>query len=364
MSVAVRRTDLGGLLARRHDWDALLRLQPLPDPTRSAGWLAAWWNAYGAPRRGRGPVVLLVEEDSALVGGLALMTERLPGGLTLLRHLGSSSHWFDPSPLIRPRRDDALRALGRAIAGEPVDLVVLEDLVEGSSTLATLLAAVPGATAALQGERRHRLRMARPPDLRRRRKENRRMIRRARERVRLDIRVLDRREDVLRAADDAVALVARAWSGRGDASEITGRAGHEYLRTALHSLPPGRTAMTQVVADGELVAFDLALREGPLAVVFRGNWDPCGGVSGAGWMSMLALLDHLEAAGAEVVDVGKFAWAYKRRLASPPSEPLATLQAGRGVGGAAAGLLWRSRPMLLAARARVRASFAVGLPGG
>jgi CelD/BcsL family acetyltransferase involved in cellulose biosynthesis len=354
VSVEVVTTDVAGLVARRADWDALLWRQPLPDPTRSAGWLAAWWGAYGAPRRGRTPHVLLAEEGGRLVGGMALMSERAPAGLRLLRNLGASSHWFDPSPLIDEGRHDVLAALGRAVAGLPADLVVLEDLVAGAGATAALTAGIPGAREIPQGERRHRYRADRPPRLRSRRKETRRLERRAREAGRLEVEVLEDHDRILEGIDDAIALVERAWRTRGDASEITGPVGRAYLLAALASLEPGAAVMSRVVRDGRLAAFDLALRHGVMAVIFRGNWDPDSGVSGAGWMSMLALFDHLEERGVQVIDLGKFAWSYKRSLVSPPVQELATVQAARGVGGMAGRVLWRTRPHLLSARARAR----------
>ena len=354
MSVEVVATDVAGLVARRADWDALLWRQPLPDPTRSAGWLSAWWGAYGAPRRGRRPHVLLAEDDGRLVGGMALMSERAPAGLTLLRHLGASSHWFDPSPVADDGRHDVLAALGRAVAEQPADLVVLEDLVAGAGATAALAAGIPGAREIPQDERRHRYNAARPPDLGRRRKETRRLERRAREAGRLEVQVVEGPERILAKIDDAIALVERAWRTRGDASEITGPVGRAYLVAALASLEPGAAVMSRVVRDGRLAAFDLALRHGGMAVIFRGNWDPGSGVSGAGWMSMLALFDHLEESGVQVIDLGKFAWSYKRTLASPPVQALATVQAARGMGGMAGRVLWRTRPRLLSARARAR----------
>jgi CelD/BcsL family acetyltransferase involved in cellulose biosynthesis len=354
VSVRVVAADVAGLVARRGDWDALLSRQPLPDPTRSAGWLSAWWGAYGAPRRGRDAHVLLAEEDGRLVGGMALMSDRAPGGVTMLRHLGVSSHWFDPAPLANEGRHDVLAALGRAVADLPADLVVLEDLVAGAGSTAALAAGIRGAREVAQGERRHRYRVAHPPDLRRRRKETRRLERRAGEAGSLVVEVVEGRARILEGIDEAIALVERAWRTRGDASEITGPVGRAYLVAALGSLPPGTAVMSRVVRDGRLAAFDLALRHGPMAVVFRGNWDPGSRVSGAGWMSMLTLFDHLEGEGVEVIDLGKFAWSYKRALASPPVQELATVQAARGVGGMAGRVLWRTRPTLLSARARAR----------
>jgi hypothetical protein len=298
--------------------------------------------------------VLLAEEGGRLVGGMALMSDRAPGGLTLLRHLGASSHWFDPAPLVDEGRHDVLEALGGALADLPGDLVVLEDLVAGAAATASLAAGIPAAREVPQGERRHRYRVERPPDLGRRRKETRRLERRAREAGRLEIEVVEGRGRILAGIDEATALVERAWRTRGDASEITGPVGRAYLLAALGSVPPGAAVMSRVVRDGRLVAFDLALRHEAMAVIFRGSWDPASGVSGAGWMSMLALFDHLEAEGVEVIDLGKFAWSYKRTLASPPVEPLVTVQAARGMGGVAGRLLWRTRPHLLSARARVR----------
>lgn len=361
MTLALERGGIELLERAGGDWDALLALQAAADATRSAGWLRAWWAAFGEPRRGRRAHVLLVREGGALVAGAALMLERMPAGIVLLRHLGASSHWFDPTPLVAPGRHDALEAIGREVAATPCDLVVLEDLTVGSAELAALADAIPGSTTRAQGERRHRLRVDDPPDLRRRRKETRRLARRAREAgVDLMTEVLTGRQEITRHLDEAADLVERAWRARGDASEITGPSGRRYLHAALSGLGDGQAAMTRVVAGRRLVAFDIAVGGPALAVMFRGNWDPRGGVPGAGWMSMLAMIDHLGSAGVRVIDFGKFPWPYKRALASPPHQALATLQRGHGLGAAAGRLMWRSRPRLLAARARVRTLLAAG----
>ncbi len=291
-----------------------------------------------------------------VVGAAPLMLERFPGGAVVLRHLGNSSHWFDPDFLIDPAVPEARMELARAIAAIPCDLLVLEDLAEGSPTLDALAAAIPEVLVVPQGESRHRYRTLDPPPLGARRKDTRNRVRAAERAGRpVEISLDDDPAAIVAGLDEAFDLTERVWRPRGDASEVTHAAGRRYVREAVTALEPGEVLLARVRAKGRLAAFDLALREGPTAVMFRGNWDPGSGVSGAGWMSMLAALDHLVEAGVEEIDFGKFDWPYKRVLASVPAVRLATAAVPRGARGAAALRLWRARPALLHARGRVRA---------
>jgi CelD/BcsL family acetyltransferase involved in cellulose biosynthesis len=349
MSVRVEVGDIGDLVRHAAAWDGLLATQPLPDPLRRARWLTAWWDAFGAARRAR---VVLVWEGDALVAGAALMVDRFPGGLRVLRHLGTSPHWFDPDPPVRPDAAGARAALVAAVLAIPdVDLVALEDLPRGGATARALLAASGAARELPQGERRNRYRADAPPPLEARRRSNRNRLEARRRAGRpLEMAVAD---DPVRAAamlDEAFDLTRRAWSGRGDSSEVTHPAGRRYVREAIRDLRPGDLALGTVRAGGRLVAFDLALRNGPSAVMFRGNWDPASGISGAGWLSMVMVIDHLVEGGVAVVDLGKFDWAYKRELSSAPRAELATAALARGLRGRAALRIWTGRPALIELR--------------
>lgn len=350
-------TTVAGLSALSGRWDEIAALQRFPDPLRRSGWLTAWWDAFGAPRARREDRILLAMSGDRLVGAAPLMLERFPGGSRVLRHLGNSSHWFDPDILVDPDEPDARIALARAIAEIPCDLIVLEDLAEDSPTIDALAAAMPDLLIIPQAEIRHRYRAVDPPPLNARRKDTRNRMRAA-ERAghSLAIATVVDPVEIGRGLDEAFDLIERVWRPRGDASEVTHPAGRRYVHDAIDGLEAGQAVLTRVRSHGALVAFDLALREGPAAVMFRGNWDPASGVSGAGWMSMLATLDHLIETGAHEVDFGKFDWPYKRTVTSIPSVGLVTVALARGVRGRAALRLWRARPALLAARGRLRST--------
>lgn len=357
MTLRIEETTIEGLAGMSHRWDALTTLQPFPDPMRRSGWLTAWWRAFGAPRERREERILLAFSDDRLVGGAALMIERFPGGGVVVRHLGNSSHWFEPDFPVDPDSPEARILLARAIAAIPCDLIVLEDLAEDSPTIDALAAAMPEVLIIPQAESHHRYRSLDPPSLGNRRKETRRGVRVA-ERAGHSLEIVTTEDpgEIRSGLDELFDLVERAWGMRGDSSEVTHATGRRYVHHAIAGLGPGRAVLTRVRSDGTLVAFDLALREGPFAVMFRGNWNPQSGVNGAGWMSMLAMLDHLVAAGAEVVDFGKFDWPYKRFVTSLPTVRLVTVAMPRGIRGRATLRLWRARPVLLAARGRLRST--------
>jgi len=340
-------------IARR--WDDLVALQHCPDPLRRADWLTAWWRAFGAPRGRREALVLIARSADRIVGAAPLMLERFPGGLLMLRHLGNSSHWFDPDLLVDPSEAEARTALARAIGSVPCDLVVLEDLAGDSPTIGALTEAIPGSLVIDQGERRNRYRTSDPPPLGRRRKTTRNRMRVAeRSGHRLEITTSGDPAEIVAGLDEALDLTQRVWRVRGDSSEVTHAAGRAYVREALAGLGHDQAVLTRVRAGGHLVAFDLALREGPCGVMYRGNWDPSSGISGAGWMSMLATMDHLIAAGAREIDFAKFDWPYKRHVTSQPAVGLVTVAVPRGARGSAALRLWRARPAMLAVRSRTR----------
>lgn len=353
MNVRVSRLDWAGALAIADDWDALVAAQPFADPTRRIGWLRAWWRCF-SDVRGRTGVFVAVHRGDRLVAAAPLMLERLPGGVRLLRHMGTSPHWFDPQPPVAPGDAEALAALAEGIAGIPADLVVLEDLVAGGEMSAALLGAMPDAVVRPQGECRYRYDAADPPSLKRRRRkcgQRRRALERAGRTVEFD--VTRDRAVILGAVDEVADLVDRAWRERGDGSGITHPAGRRYLREALAALDADGAVLVRVRVDGRLAAFDLALAQGSSAVMFRGSWDPGSGASGVGWMSMLAAMDELLGGGAREIDFGKFDWDYKRELTGEARPALVTVAAARGVRGSLAMAAWRARPQVLQARRRL-----------
>lgn len=355
MSIRTERVALSELPSLAGPWAELLAGQRFPDPTRRAEWLLAWWEAFGAPHGRREPLVLAAWRGSELVGAAPLMLEHFPGRLRVLRHFGTSPHWFDPDFLVAPGHADARVALAAEISRVPCDLIALEDLAMSGPTISELVRAIPGATARSSGGFRHRYLVETPPRLTKRRKKSRRRERRASELgYRIEIDVTSDRGRVSAGLDEALDLLDRVWTPRGNASEVTDPIERRYVRTALGGLPSDAATLVSVRANGRLAAFDLALRLGRGAVLFRGSRDPAEGPSGTGWISILATVDALLAAGAAAVDFGKFPWPYKLEISSQPRAPLVTLEAGRGPRGTAAMALWRARPLIHASRRRAK----------
>lgn len=337
--------------AARHSWDALVDAQPFADPTRRLGWLEAWWAAFGATRRRPRAQFVVVQRDGRVVAGAALMVERLPGGMRLVRHLGTSPHWFDPEPLVAPGDGPARAALVAGLLRVPADLLALEDL-SARGAIATEWRAHAGALLE-QGEHRQRLVAATPPKLRRRRKETRRLMRRVEEAGRpVQIELTCERDTIVGRLPEICDLIDRVWRPVGDGSDVIDPPGRLYLSRAVRSLPADGALLVTVAVQGRLAAFDLVLRAGADAVMFRGSWDPASEAPGSGWASMLAGVDHLLAEQCRAIDLGKFAWEYKRSLASGEPDELVTAIRVRGWRGRLALAAWRARPQLLALRRR------------
>ena len=349
----VARLDWTGALAIGDEWDALVAAQPFADPTRRMGWLRAWWRAFGHVRRRTG-VFVVVRRAGRLVAAAPLMVERLPGGARVLRHMGTSPHWFDAEPLVAPDDTEARAALASGIARMPADLVVLEDLVLDGPMMTAVRRAIPGAVVRRQDEVRYRYDADDPPSLKRRRRkcgQRRRALERGGRTV--DIDVTSDRAVIAGSLDEIADLVDRAWRERGDGSGITHPAGRRYLREAVDALDQDGAVLARVHVDGRLAAFDLALRQNHSAVMFRGSWDPASGASGVGWMSMIGAMDALLDAGVREIDFGKFGWDYKRELTGEHRPDLVTVAAARGIRGRLAMAAWRARPRLLRERQRL-----------
>lgn len=353
MTLRADRLDWGTVLALADEWDELVARQPFADPTRRMGWLRAWWAAFGQIRRRTG-VFVVVRRDDRMVAAAPMMIEHLPGGARVLRHMGTSPHWFDPHPLVAPGDDAARDALAQEIARVPADLTVLEDLVADGPTVVAMRGALPDAMVRPQDETRFRYLADDPPSLKRRRRKC-GQRRRALEREGRTVEVTSTRDAqaIERSLDEIADLVERAWRERGDGSGITHPAGRRYLREGLAALGPDGALLVRVCVDGRLAAFDLALSQGDDAVMFRGSWDPESGASGVGWISMVEAMDGLLADGARAIDFGKFDWDYKRELTSGHRPELVTVASARGWRGRLAMTAWRARPRLLRMRQRL-----------
>jgi CelD/BcsL family acetyltransferase involved in cellulose biosynthesis len=352
--VIVREVPASAMPALAGPWRRLLDSRERPDPSRRAEWLAAWWETFGGGNRTAH--VMTAWRGPRLVGVAPLMVQRLPGGIRVLRHLGVATHWSDPDWIVEDGDSEARSALVDAALALPHDLLALEDLDPDGPLAAELGERAPRARLIDLGEQPLRILMDRPGSLGRRRKQMRQRMRRAAEAGRApSVTVHDTPAAIAARLDEALDLNARVW-GREDESGISrGPAQRAYAAELVRTIGrDGSMIMAEVRVDDRLVAFDLAAREGAGAVLFRGAYDRELDVPGAGWMSMLAAVDHLAAQGARSISLGKKPWPYKRLLASEDDARFVTVVAARGARGRVGLAVWTARPTVLAVRARLR----------
>jgi hypothetical protein len=293
-------------------WDDLLARAGGRDPLRRSAVLTL---PDPAGERAAVPRLVLAERGGRAVAGAALGVGR-ERGLVTVRHLGHAPNWFDPEP---PAEDEEARAaLAEALAAQPGDLLVLEELAE-EGPLAGAIAGRRGDVELIPGPWTFRIatgsrRMGAAP----RRREARRLARRAAERgtpVRIaataDWPAIDRQ------LDELLGMQARAWRDR-DPDAFTGTPeGLAFVRRAVEALGrEGRARLVRLDVGERLGAFHLALVWGTRAVVYKTAFDRgLAGLPGLGWSSLLALIDRLAAEGVRSIDLGPWGGAYKSHVA-------------------------------------------------
>jgi CelD/BcsL family acetyltransferase involved in cellulose biosynthesis len=225
-------------------------------------WFAAWWRAFG-PNTGERLRVCVAHEGDELLAGLPLMRDGRG-----LRALGNVE-----SPLLRPlhrdaaARDALLRAVLDEAGGELVlPLIPIDEPVGHAATAAARTA--------------RRLVYAEPPtrspvvpldgtweDYRAQMKSKWGSIERKGRKMRRDH---EAEVTMVEAPTDLPAQLARGfelersgWKGRGGTAILDRPASSRfYQEVAEHFAATGELRLSEIVLDGELVAFDLAVLSG------------------------------------------------------------------------------------------------------
>jgi CelD/BcsL family acetyltransferase involved in cellulose biosynthesis len=335
----------------RAGWDALAGARRPADPLRRIAWLEAWRKEAGA---GVEPRCVIVDRGRTPVAAAPL--ERVSrGGVRLVRHLGQGDAWFHIAP---PAEDAAaLATLLAAVAAEPGDILQLDGFAADDETADALRGAIPGVR--LTTGETWRLETADPPrSVRKRRKEAGRAQRRAAERgISLTVDVTDDWEVVAARVPELLDLHAVHFPGEGPNLLAGPGVRRRFTERALAAMgAERRVRLAEVrITGGSLAAWDLALvGAAGTAVAYAGAFDRGrDDVTMLGWISMLAMVEALEAEGVELVDFGPGPAPYKDLISR--AVPLVRATAPLSRRGRAALLAHRGAATARDLRARRRA---------
>lgn len=316
-------TDGPGALAalRVAGWDDLLERAGPRDPLRRLAVL----ELPDEISAGRRPRALTLERSGHTVAGAALSVGR-ERGLRVVRHLGNFVNWFAPEPpAAGPEARDELAA---ALASQPGDLLTLEEMTRSHPVVLALARAGPGVEI-IPGPSTYRVDLVQAlPRLAKRRREARRLGRRADEGgTPMETTVSADAATIAGWLDEMEGLVIRSWHGRGPEPYTRLTAGRAYTRRAVLALAAeGRARASRVDLGGRLAAFHVAAVWGQDAVIYRSATDRSAArlPGGLGWASMLTLFDALAGEGVQRADMGHGGADYKRHLAAPT--PLVTVR--------------------------------------
>ena len=297
------RVETGDRCAMLFDerWDALVRRQPLPNPTLSSAWLSRlveWEDGV--------PVAVAVETNGSLVGAAAFGLHRPAGraGPRIVRWLGDPRQWFSCEVLVEPGLDAAGEAVLDTVLGLGHGLH-LPAPAEGACARALralapwgdVLRGAEGWVAPLPTPRWERA--VRSCESDRRRAGRRGAI--------VTERVATARGDVAAALERLFELHAARWRAKGGeiARFSTTERHRDWYRRLVAALAERREALiAEILEDGAVVASHLGFLAGRGSVSHTTAIRVGATMEEPGHASQLALLEAARASGAEAVDLG------------------------------------------------------------
>jgi CelD/BcsL family acetyltransferase involved in cellulose biosynthesis len=333
----VVRTRLGPLAER---WDALVEHLPLPSP-----FLRSWWLEHTAGRR---PCFVLVVEDGALLGGLALEEGRWLG-VPCLRVMGAGALCPDhlDAVALPGREADVLAALAGWLRRPGSRLVDLEGVAAGARVAAVLPGRVRREVVAMA----HWTPLPDDPDawLRDRSRNLRANLRKARGR-------LGREAVAYRAARGAAVEPALASLRRLHAERWGGRsrflAGYERFAAAARAgAARGEFVVHELAAGGTVIAAVGSFEVAGRVSLYQGGRLPARRWRDASTVLLATLIEDACRRGLGEADLLRGDEQYKRRLA-PATRELVRLRAAHGPAGrlALVALVLATRSRRLAGR--------------
>jgi len=245
------RVALDELEAR--DWDALVRAAPRPSPFLLHAWLAAWWSHYG---EGGELDVRVVRRNGRLAGALPLCV-RPRRGLRVLEFLGAEqAHLADV--LGDPESASLLTA---SLASHAADFADLYGLPAGSRAATLLpLRLVARVEAPVLDLDRPWEEIYAAKFSAKTRQTQRRKLRRLEDEGRVQFRLAETPDDVVRALGESFRLHELRWRDRRDGSDYSTERGRAFQHAAYRTLAGQGIARVLVLElDGRAIAFNCHL---------------------------------------------------------------------------------------------------------
>lgn len=329
------------------DWDALADRVAAP-PFVRAGWIGAWWEAFGTGQL----EVLAVRREGRLTGVLPVGRRR---GV-----VHSPTNWHTPLFAMVAESEEDAAALAAGLLARPARRYDLSFLDPGLPGLAEVRAAARDA-----GSRIIERPVARSPYVDaqsgweayrgslspKRRKEVERVRRRLEEEGRLEF-VLE--EDATHL-EDGLRIEGSGWKLERGTAIVSEPAVHRfYLSVAEWAARHDWLRLAFLRLDGQPIAFDFCLHAGGAAYVMKGGYDERYRRFGPGMLLTYEELAHAFEAGMEAYEFCGADEAYKTAWTAAVHERVRLQAFPRTLPGWADHLAWtHGRPLALRLRERV-----------
>jgi CelD/BcsL family acetyltransferase involved in cellulose biosynthesis len=282
-------------------WDALVRRQPLPNPTLASAWLerlVEWEDGV--------PVAVTAETDGALVGAAAFGLHSVAGrvGPRLVRWLGDHRQWFSCDVLVEPGLDEAGEAILDAVLGLAHGLHL--PAPAGGPCARALRALAPWA--AVVGGAEGWVASLPPPRWERVVHHYERDVRRARRNGAIVTeRVATAPDDVAGALERLFDLHAARWKVKGgEIPRFSTSERHRdwYRRVVAAMAERGQALIAEVLEDGALVGSELGFLAGRGSVFHTTAIRQGTALEEPGHACQTILLEAIREKGVEAVDLG------------------------------------------------------------
>lgn len=364
-------TDLGGVQCMfdlEKKWDDLVARSPEPTPFLRAGWMRAWWEAFGS---GDAHVVVVHDASGTLVGGavFALGRAKFEGMPVKTLSLASNVHsnradlvvdeeYVTPAARALAQWAHAQRgrwsvmrfeetpADSEAVRAFTAELARLGHPVDRQDGALPPFISLAGGVAAFEASLKSKWKS----NLRNREKRIQTLGAIVHETVReatpdLDVRL-----------DECFALESLAWKGAAGSAIDSDPATRRFYRALAHeAAATGSLALQTLRVNGKLAAFQLDLVHDGIEYVLKIGYDPELKAYSPGALLLKRVIDAAIARGMRGVDLLGDDMPWKRDWTSQSRRHVRQFAFGRGaIGRSLHALKFRAIPLAKRVRDRMR----------
>jgi CelD/BcsL family acetyltransferase involved in cellulose biosynthesis len=253
------------------EWDELVKAMPRPSPFMLHGWLAEWWEHYGA---GAELTVHVARRDGRLAGALPLVVRRR-AGLRVATFMGGRLSVL-PDVLVAPGADVAAELADRiASTCDVVDFHGLPADSRIGAALGPRLDVIQRIEAPVLDISEGWDAVYRAKTNSKKRNLHKRRRRQLAELGALEVVTARTMEELAPALEDAFELHAKRWEGRPDGSGFATATGRRFHRAALKRLAAGDHArIVTLKLGGRAIAFHYYFALAGSMYVHRLAFDP------------------------------------------------------------------------------------------